>query len=631
MSDNFSEHEQPAKEAKAGAAAMGSLIGDTVRSFRATWKSLAVTDIAYKIIALILLTPLVGILFRVLLAVSGKTVLADQDILFFFLGPVGWVCAIVVGGLWLGIVALEQAALLGVLSASQGRRPIGLVAALRFASAHAWPVIRLTARMVAWTLLTVLPFLAAVGVVYFALLGEYDINYYLQEKPPEFQIGLGIAGVLVVVLAIVLLRLFAGWFFALPLVLFEDIRPASALRTSRARAHGHRRRIVLWIVGWALASLVLSALTSSLVIGVARVLVPRTTDSLWLLAGVVGFALVVLFAVGLAVNLLSTTALAAILFHLYRHLGGGGNLDLSRGSISEAAGPAAGLRITTGRLLAAGILGLVAALATGAIAIRSLRLDDKVDVIAHRGSSRAAPENTLAAVRRAIADGADWVEIDVQETADGEVVVFHDSDFMKLAGVNLKIWDATLADLQAIDMGGWFAPEFKDERVPTLGQVLDACRGKAGVTIELKYYGHDVQLEQRVVDVVEAHGMASAIAVMSLKADAVKKMKSLRPKWKVGLLMSVAAGDLQKIEADFLAINADFADRRFIRSAHGMGKRVSVWTVNDAQTMSRMISRGVDGLITDQPALARSVLAQRAQMSPAERLLLELGALSFAN
>jgi glycerophosphoryl diester phosphodiesterase len=112
--------------------------------------------------------------------------------------------------------------------------------------------------------------------------------------------------------------------------------------------------------------------------------------------------------------------------------------------------------------------------------------------------------------------------------------------------------------------------------------------------------------------------------VMSLKVDAVKKMKSLRPNWKVGLLMSVSAGSLRNIDADFLAVNASFADRRFVRSAHDIGKEVYVWTVNDAPTMSAMMSRGVDGLITDKPAMARSVLELRSTLSPAERVLLEL-------
>ena len=235
-----------------------------------------------------------------------------------------------------------------------------------------------------------------------------------------------------------------------------------------------------------------------------------------------------------------------------------------------------------------------------------------------------AAENTLAAIKKAIEDKADWVEIDVQETADDKVVVFHDSDFMKLAGVDLKIWDATMDDLKGIDIGSWFAPEFKDQRVPTLDEVLDVCKGKVGVNIELKYYGHDKQLEQRVVEIVEAHDMAAEIVVMSLKIDAVKKMKSLRPNWKVGLLMSVSAGDMRTLEADFLAVNAGFANRRLVRSTHAGGKEIFVWTVNDISTMSAMVSRGVDGLITDKPALAKAVLEMRAKLSAPERLLLEL-------
>ena len=92
-------------------------------------------------------------------------------------------------------------------------------------------------------------------------------------------------------------------------------------------------------------------------------------------------------------------------------------------------------------------------------------------------------------------------------------------------------------------------------------------------------------------------------------------MRSIRPEWKAGLLMSVAAGDLNKLPVDFLAVNAGFANRQIIRRAHTHGKEILVWTVNDAPTMSALISRGVDGLITDEPALARSVLEERAQIS----------------
>ena len=191
----------------------------------------------------------------------------------------------------------------------------------------------------------------------------------------------------------------------------------------------------------------------------------------------VGITLLLWSIANLAVNLLSTTTFAVVLFDLYQRLGSSGLADKSMGAAIDSV-DRAGFRITLVRLVGAAIAGVVIAVTIGAIAFGSVRLEDDVAIMAHRGSSSAAPENTMAAFRQAIADGADWIELDVQETADGEVVVLHDSDFMKLAGNKLKIWDATMDDLKNIDVGSRFAPQFKEERVPTLGEVLDESKGK---------------------------------------------------------------------------------------------------------------------------------------------------------
>jgi glycerophosphoryl diester phosphodiesterase len=253
--------------------------------------------------------------------------------------------------------------------------------------------------------------------------------------------------------------------------------------------------------------------------------------------------------------------------------------------------------------------------------LQGIQVEDQVRIVAHRGAAGKAPENTLASVRQAIEDGADWVEIDVQETRDGEVVVVHDSDFMKLAGVDLKVWDASLDQLAAIDVGAWFGPAFRGERVPTLGQVLELARGKVGVVIELKYYGHDQQLEQRVVDRVEAAGMASDVVIMSLDYAAIQKIRALRPDWTIGLLSAKVIGDLTRLDADFFAVNQGMASASLVRQAQALGKQVYVWTLNDPVSMWRMMSLGVAGVITDEPALARAVLEKRAELSPVERLL----------
>jgi len=235
-----------------------------------------------------------------------------------------------------------------------------------------------------------------------------------------------------------------------------------------------------------------------------------------------------------------------------------------------------------------------------------------------------APENTLAAIEAALEAGTDWVEIDVQETGDGEVVVLHDSDLKKVAGVDLKIWEATWEDLQEIDIGSFFALEFSDQRVPKLEQVLELCRGKAGVVIELKYYGHQVRLEEKVAEIVDEMGMASSVKMMSLDYDGLERMKAVRPDWTTGILTSVVMGDLTRMEVDFLAVNSGMANRRFVNSSHRAGKEVFTWTVNDALAMSAMMDLGVDSIITDDPQLARDVLAHRAELNPVERLMIGL-------
>jgi len=223
-----------------------------------------------------------------------------------------------------------------------------------------------------------------------------------------------------------------------------------------------------------------------------------------------------------------------------------------------------------------------------------------------------------------LSDRADWVEIDVQETADGEVVVAHDSDFMKLAGVGLKVWDATLADLADIDIGSWYDPAYAGERTPTLRQVLEAAKDRGKVLIELKYYGHDVELEPRVARIVRETGMSADVAVMSLKIAGVRKMQALRPGWPHGILAATALGDLSALDAEFLAVNTGQVSLNLIRRTHAQGKKLYVWTVDDPVTMVRMISMGVDGLITDEPALARRVMEARNRLTAPERLMLWL-------
>jgi glycerophosphoryl diester phosphodiesterase len=601
---------------------MKRLLRTSLSQFRKRWKPLAVTDVLFKLIAVALLSPLVAICFRWFLSLSGEEVLADVDVLHFALTPVGLICLITVGALSLGISALEMASLMGVLASRPDKSP-PVLRSIRFASDHALPVFRVTLRIVARVILIAIPFLAIAGCVYAFWLTEYDINYYLKARPPVFQLALGIGGVLAIGLAAILIYATSGWLIALPLVLFEKVPASQALKVSQQRTVSIRWVLIGAITAWCVAITLVSSLLTGLVLMIGRGIVDRAAGSLTFLAVAIGISLLVSALANLVVNVIGTTSFASLLFSAYRLVGEPNEEVLVRLERLEEERDSRGVRVTKTRLAFLLLAGFLVAALLGAWIARDIRLDDDVAIIAHRGASASAPENTLASVRRAIEEGTDWVEIDVQETADGQVVVFHDSDFMKLAGVDRKIWEVTVDELETIDVGSNFDSQFKDERVPTLAQVLETCKGKAGVNIELKYYGHNQQLEQRVIDLVESHEMTDDVIFMSLKRDAVTKMKELRPEWKTGLLLSVSFGDLRNLRADFLAINARFASRSLIRRAHELDKQVFVWTVNDPVTMAVMVGRGVDGLITDQPALAKQVVAQRSELNAAERLMLE--------
>jgi glycerophosphoryl diester phosphodiesterase len=597
------------------------MIRAVTQSVKSSWKALVLTDILFKAIAFILLTPLVSLVFRGFLAVSGRTVLADVDIANFLLHPIGWATLIVVGGASVGLLAIEQSALMTISLAATYQKKLGVLATMRFIAGKMSGILQIATRMVARTLILAAPFIAIGGGIYLSLLTDHDINYYLSEKPPRFWIAVVLIGADLSILAFLLVRCVISWAVAMQLHLFENVPPKQCLATSRERVLGNRKTLAKWIVVWGIANAVVGSVGSGLVVAVGQWFVPRSVSSLWQLVLTLGVVLLLWSAVNVVTNLLATISFAVMQGHVYDRFG---RIIAFQLPDIEEAQDGWSLQWTRGRVLSGFVIAVVVAGLVGITAIHSVRLDDDVEITAHRGASGRAPENTMASIVAAIEDQTDWVEIDVQETKDGVVIVAHDSDLKKVSGNGIKIWEATADELRSIDIGSYFDPKFKDERVPTLADVLTACKGKVGVNIELKYYGHNQDLEQRVIDLVEQHEMVNNVVIMSLEADGIRKVKRLRPKWTVGLLTAVAVGDLTRADADFLAVSLKLATRAFIRSAHQKGKAVSVWTVNDTVAMSTMIGRGADNLITDHPDLARRVLAERAAMSPVERILVEL-------
>ena len=230
-------------------------------------------------------------------------------------------------------------------------------------------------------------------------------------------------------------------------------------------------------------------------------------------------------------------------------------------------------------------------------------------ITAHRGSSSGAPENTMAALEKAVEEMADRAEIDVQETADGVIVLCHDTSLKRVAGINKKVSDLTLEQIKKLDVGSWFSSEYQGEQIPTLEEVMEYAKGKIDLNIEIKNLGNSSGLPEKVIELVEKHEMQEQCVITSTNRFYLKRVKAVNPEIRTGYIISAAYGNFYSDDfIDLISIQSSFVTERMIESAHEAGKAVHAWTVNGKVEMERLKQLGVDDMITDRPVLAREIL-----------------------
>lgn len=249
-----------------------------------------------------------------------------------------------------------------------------------------------------------------------------------------------------------------------------------------------------------------------------------------------------------------------------------------------------------------------------------------VDVIAHRGSSGAAPEDTLAAVRLAIAQKSDVVENDIQRTRDGELVIMHDTTLARTTDVEQVFpdrvpWNVgtfTLAEIKQLDAGSWFAPKFAGEQVPTLAEWVNAVGQQAGMLLEPKtpelYPGIEIDLDKelRSLPAFSRALKSDRVVVQAFNHVWLRAYKDRAPDVPVGLLygnkptevdIAAAATWAQQVNPALGAI-----DQATVDQVHAHDMEIHVWTVNAGTDMRRAINWQVDGIITNYPQVLRDIL-----------------------
>ncbi|WP_150266806.1 glycerophosphodiester phosphodiesterase [Paenibacillus tepidiphilus] len=228
--------------------------------------------------------------------------------------------------------------------------------------------------------------------------------------------------------------------------------------------------------------------------------------------------------------------------------------------------------------------------------------------VAHRGFSGKAPENTMAAVKMAVAlPYVRWMEIDVQLTRDGVPVVIHDFTLDRTTNGHGKVKDMDYEHIRRLDAGGWKGRAFRGEKVPSLEEVLDLAHGRLRLNIELKTSGAMYPgLEQAVIDLVNKRGMREEVVLTSFDLGALRRIKELEPRFQTGLIFDSRSGDLpgklSELDCSFLSISFARITPVLAKLLAERGIRMMAWTVNKTKEMRRLAAMHSDIMIcTNRP------------------------------
>lgn len=590
---------------------------DALRIMIRIWQPLLMAEVVIKFVSLLVFGPVSVVLLHVLLA--GRTSVGNAALIGFSLSPVGIATIILIPTLLVGGILIEQCCLMALMfDAGAGRIP-------RAGRALTLTLLRIP-RILTIALLQILtcigvvaPLLLIGGLTFWLLLSDADINFYLETKPPKFMAAATIGAVLGLTAIGLLLLVYVRMFMAIPVCLSEGTSARESLRQSAMLARTHRRQVVWTAIGSFVVRLVAVELALLMLAGANRVVLSGNVEHRDSLMWIVAFVMAVDGIVLAIVATFDRAGVAAVVVLLFREL----SPDHSWHSPVEPA--------ITPRRIMWGRVGLIASilLALGLTTFHTFLLTREfkhrrhIGVTAHRAGAMHAPENSLSALRGAIAAGAESAEIDVQRSSDGVVMVVHDRDLNRLAGVPMIVGQTPLEQLRTADVGSRVAPEFAGERLATLDEFIDAARGQIRLSIELKYYGSgDSHLAAAVAQLLDAKGFVEHCDVISLEYKGLAQTRKINPHIRLGYLVSASIGELTRLDIDFLSVSTSVLNRSLRNKADKRGLTIACWTVNKRDDMIRMIVAGADDLVTDNPTLAVETIQWYQERSDPEIVLL---------
>jgi glycerophosphoryl diester phosphodiesterase len=236
----------------------------------------------------------------------------------------------------------------------------------------------------------------------------------------------------------------------------------------------------------------------------------------------------------------------------------------------------------------------------------------KIIVVAHRGASGYAPENTIAAFNKAIELEADYIELDVQMSKDGELVVIHDSNVTRTTNSNGEVRELSSKELKELDAGQWFHQKFTGEKIPTLQEVIRECKGKIGLLIEIKNPNLYPTIAESLATELKKHHLNfpqdAEVIVQSFDFELLQKFNQIAPDVPLGLLVKYRVQGISHVQlkewstlVQYINPNKALVTKKLVKRIHNNKMKVFPYTVRDKKSIKSLMDAKVDGIVTDYP------------------------------
>ncbi|MEC3466512.1 glycerophosphodiester phosphodiesterase [Bacillus tropicus] len=557
-------------------------------------------QLAYKLLAAIVFVPLFGIIFNKLLYFGGYANATNDELLAFLKTPYGILAIVILSLLALFLIFTEFAVLIIISYFAHKRQKVKLR-----------PILYKTVTYLPTLFTYCLPGFILYAVVLLPLLNMgYETALIPQIQIPNFITGelfkttMGQVGYYTFFAVVAYLNL--RWIFVLPIVVLEQKPFRVAARKSATLVKESFFKVLFFLVGFFISIGIVYVIFLGIYLlclwGVYEFTNPKGTFALLAESTISVFLTSTLYLFSFIVTPFYIMAIT----RLYLQKVPVEDVLLEEGlDYSKTKADKCFFQKHRWKFIGVYIVGIITAGMVVAFIVTFISNSYKEPIImAHRGYISKGVENTKEAIQGAIDAKADYAEIDVLQTKDGELAVIHDLKLKRLANANVHVSDLTMDELRQLTL----SQDGFSGQISTLDEIIKLAKGKIKLNIEVKLHGGEKDFVNKVLKAIKDNEFEKQCVIQTLHYPLIKEFKRANPDIKVGYILYASRANLKNVKADFYVAEEYMLNKKLVKEARKLNKPIYVWTVNDMESLQGYYKLNVDGIITDYPESARETI-----------------------